>query len=53
MEGRYNGGGVETVLSPEEQELKSVPWQAGYTLAITEGYDSLEDSPPLHGPGRC
>lgn len=49
METSYNGGGVETVMSADEQALKSVPWQKGYKLAITFGYDSLEDDNPYAG----
>lgn len=45
----YNGGGVETVLSAEEQAEKSRSWQDGYTLGITEGYDSLEEDNPFTG----
>lgn len=49
MHEQYNGGGVETVQSDEEQALKSLAWQKGYTLGITEGYDSLENSNPYAG----
>ncbi|WP_267400689.1 hypothetical protein [Pseudomonas sp. GM_Psu_2] len=49
MDVQYNGGGVETVMSEEEQSLKNEPWQKGYTQGITFGYDSLEDETPYRG----
>lgn len=49
MDEQYNGGGVETVMSEEDQSLKSEPWQKGYTQGITFGYDSLEDENPYVG----
>lgn len=49
METGYSGGGVETVMTADEQASKSIPWQKGYYLAITFGYDSLEDDNPYVG----
>lgn len=49
MGDRYNGGGVETVMSHEEQLLQSVPWQKGYEQGITFGYDSLDEDNPYQG----
>ncbi|MEE5177144.1 hypothetical protein V2K54_25875 [Pseudomonas alliivorans] len=49
MDEHYNGGGFETVMSEEEQSLKSEPWQKGYTQGVTFGYDSLDDENPYQG----